>query len=77
MFYFPKMNLILPVLKVFQQVETVLVTPKVLEARTSPNISNKMIQNRNFSSRSILIENKEPTVLAVTVPCTDDEFPYC
>ena len=53
--------------KVFQQVETVLVTTKVLEASLIVIRNEIFDQEHNFSSRSILIEKKGTIVLAATV----------
>ena len=60
------MNFTLPVFKVFRQVETVIVTPKVHEACL--HILAVIYSGPRLSSRSILIENEGTIVLAATIP---------
>ena len=65
------MNLILPILRVFQLVETVLVTQKVLIEASLSILTTRpqlLICTTVFDTKKI--ENKETIVLAATVPLT-------
>ena len=63
-------KLILPTIKVFQQVETVLVISKVLEARLPTVVTRPqlLICTTVFDTKNW--ESKETIVLAATVPWT-------